>query len=551
MSAVSVTDVLLRELELERQRRAAAAHPAYLLDFVTCIDAKTGERFEFQLTEPCEKAGPEDPHEGCCWYWQRHQLDAWLGNDLNLVLKARQIGITWLAAGLGLWTALYQPGTRVLIVSINLEEAIKVVNRLWDMFESLPPHLRNGVQVLKPARGHRPSQHIEFKHKDGSVSAIIGLPSTKYAGHGETAALVILDEYARHEYARDTWKAVFSTADLGGKIVVVSTANGVSNEQTGEGNFYHHLWVNAEQYNIVTRFLPWNYHPGRDEAWYEGNAASLPSLDRAEQYPRDPEDAFINTGECWFDLEKLAWYTKEADREPLYRFEFEPVQRAGRTFAKKATKSRGDIRVYEEPKVGRSYAIGADVATGRGMDYSAAYVIDLETQAFVAEYHSKIDPDLYAEQLHFLGRWYNDARLAVEMGGGYGEPVVLSLRDGKQGRPTYPKLYRHTVQDRPDQPVQKNYGFPMNGKTRSQVINQLEAAIRERTLPYLHKELVSECRTFCKAKTNPSPRAQDGCNDDRVMAACITLEMFRLYGMKRQRRRAKRERLPEYPWLAA
>jgi len=36
------------------------------------------------------------------------------------------------------------------------------------------------------------------------------------------------------------------------------------------------------------------------------------------------------------------------------------------------------------------------------------------------------------------------------MGGGYGEPVIISLRDGRKGRPHYPKLYRHTIQDRPD-----------------------------------------------------------------------------------------------------
>ena len=70
-----------------------------------------------------------------------------MGCPLNLVLKARQIGITWLGAGYGLWKLLTKPGTRVLVVSINEDEAIKVVNRLWDMFQSLPEHLRFEAEV--------------------------------------------------------------------------------------------------------------------------------------------------------------------------------------------------------------------------------------------------------------------------------------------------------------------------------------------------------------------------------------------------------------------
>jgi hypothetical protein len=172
--------------------------------------------------------------------------------------------------------------------------------------------------------------------------------------------------------------------------------------------------------------------------------------------------------------------------------------------------------------------------------------------AIVAELHAKLDADEYAEQLHYLGRWYGTARIAVEMGGGFGEPVIISLRDGRKGRPHYPKLYRHTIGDRPDNHQLQNYGFPMNQKTRPQVINQIEQAIRERTIPALPRSLIMECRTFVRQKTLPSPRAQDGSNDDRVMAFGIALEMYRLYGTHERRYRAKTKRRrtgsASYPW---
>lgn len=521
-----------------KQRADAMEHPGGLLDHVQCIDPKTGERFSFTLNDP--EAG---------WFWQREVLDEWIKHPLSLVLKARQIGITWLAAGYALWKLLTMPGTRALVVSINEDEAIKVVNRIFDMFNSLPDHLRFEGEITKPTRGARPSTLIELTFPDGRISSVVGLPSTRRAGHGETATIVLLDEYARHEYARESWKATFPTADNGGQIVVISTANGVSNEQSGEGNYFHHLYVNSEAYGIHTQFLAWDRHPDRDENWYVTNARALPAADRAEQFPRSPEDAFVNTGECWFDLEALAWYSDHGILAEDTRMRF--VSKNDGRAADIAWMAGGCNRVYAKPDPLRSYAIGADVATGRGLDYSCAYVIDLSSMELAAECYGKLDADEFAEQLHYLGRWYGNARLAVEMGGGYGEPVVISLRDGRKGRPHYPRLYRHAIADRADMHQLKNYGFPMNTKTRPQVINQIEQAIRERAIKALTRSLIMELRTFVRMNTLPSPRALDGANDDRVMALGIALEMYRQYGTheKRNVRKQTRERKAHlYPW---
>jgi hypothetical protein len=542
--AVSAQELLLFHAERARrieERAAALRHPSGLLDHVSCVDSRTGETFSFTLA---------DEHAG--WYWQREVIDRWQARPLNLVLKARQLGITWLAVGYMLHKLLVHPGTRGLIVSINEDEAIKVVNRMFDMFNSLPEHLQFGAKITKPTRDARPSTLIEFTFPDGTISSAVGFPSTRRAGHGEVATLVLLDEFSRHEYAGDSWKAMFSTADHGGQIIVISTANGVSNEQTGEGNFFHHLFVNAEAYGIDVQFLPWSLHPQRDETWYANVARALPSHMRAEQYPRNPEDAFINTGECWFDLEALADYSENRVLEELGRARF--IANSDGAKAKlhwlKGDEGRGYIRVYAKPNPDATYAIGADVATGRGFDYSCAYVINLQTMSLVAELYGKLDADEYAEQLHYLGRWFNNARLAVEMGGGYGEPVIISLRDGRKGRPHYPRLYRHMLPDRPDMPEMSTYGFPMNTKSRPQVINQIEQAIRERSVPKLPRALIMECRTFIRRDTLPSPRAQEGANDDRVLAFGIALELYRQYGHHEHKatRRASQRGAYRYPW---
>lgn len=558
MSVVDQPEIDVDEAEYELRLRLlrrlkAAEHPAFFGHFVHCIDAKTGEEFDFDLLSADERDVIDDPGEPGGWYWHRDILDSWLEQTLSLELKARQIGITWLAALLALWMVLFRPGTRVLILSTNEEEAKKVITRIWGMFKSAPKWMTDHVAVTKPARGGNPSQEIEFTEEgSGKRASIIALPATETAGHGETAALVILDEYSRQEHARSIWKGTFPVIDGGGRIVVISTANGVSNELTGEGNYFHYLWVNALTMGIKARFLGWFRHPNRDEEWYAVKAAALPPTDRAEQYPRTPEDAFINTGQCWFSLEKLNAYQQRWRDAPqkIERLRFVETHLR----AKKVWTDQGEWRIIRQPVEGHRYAIAADSATGRGTDYSSAHVIDLETAEWVGEFHAKLGADEFATNLYYAGRWYNDALIAVENQGGYGDAVIIPLRDGSKGRRPYRSLYRHrSTEESPDDRERIDYGYPMKSDTRPLVINQLEQWIREESLPWITPELDGELRTFSVAKSTPSPRAQDGCNDDRVLSAAISLEMYRQFGRRLRAPRPRKKanwRQAMYPWEA-
>jgi Terminase large subunit, T4likevirus-type, N-terminal len=521
-------DVLDQVARLVKEVKAAQADPAEFLRHTKAIDPKTGEEFYFHFDKG--------------WEWQREELSSYRDSQMVVRLKARQLGVSWLGIGYCLWKCLMLPGTRTLCVSINEVEAQKLVNRAWDLWESLPKHLRMDAKVIKPTK-HRPSTRIEWEFPGGEVSALIAMPSTPKAGHGETAAVAFLDEFARHQYAGESWKAFVPTIADGGQIIVVSTANGYGNE-------YYNLWMSAEERDIDARFLGADFHPGRDKAWFERMRKRLSPADMAEQYPLNAAEAFLGTSGCWFDVDALGRYAEKL-RETEYRFNFIPDESGAK--AVMAKRSDGWIGVYDKPDKTREYAVYADVATGRGLDFTAAYVIDLSNMNIVCEMHGKIDPDLTAEQLHFLGRWYNTARLAVEMGGGYGEAVVIPLRDGKRGRRPYPKLYRHVQDDRPDYKQNITYGFPVTSKTRPLLVSGLERAIREQSIPHIPMQAILECKTFVRHDTLPSPRAADGTHDDRVMALAGALEMFRRYGdhpldMRRSRRREKRGYVPEYAW---
>lgn len=549
-------DLARRELaRRELVRRSCAKHPGLFLQHVSMPDEREADVFRFRFApeqttvwETGQRRQIRGDEEGLWladqlltpayykaqgltgWEWQGDLLDFWELHNRTLDLKARQIGVTWLRAGRGLWRALYRPGSNFLVYRQKEDDAAKIVKRMWAMLQSVPPWMWNGASVMVPARGGDPSTLIELGSVGRRRSTIRGMASAAAAGHGETAAEAMADEFAhvQADLAPKIIKAAGPAVGKTGSFGAVSTANGRSDEE-GNGNYFHYLWVNGKEMGFHRVFHPWWMHPDRDQDWYDNDpeVLSLRWFEKAEQYPANAHEAFTLTNRVWFDRDALRWYAENAVRKPLYGFEFEKVQ-ADR--ARVRRDPEGLISLYEPPVAEGRYAVGADVATGRGKDYSAAYVVNLQTMGLVAELHAKVDPDRYAYQLHYLGRLYNTALIAVEMGGGYGEPVLLNLRDGKDGRPAYPRLYRHTERDRPDTPLRKTYGFPMTQKTRPQIVSTTEKALREKSIPWLTDGLLFELENFVAHEHGTSPRAAEGLNDDRVMAFAITLELYRQFG---------------------
>lgn len=517
-----------RITQLLGEVRAAQAHPADWLRHTKAVDPKTGEEFFF--------------HFDGGWEWQNEELSAYIEDQVTLRLKARQLGVSWLGIGYCEWKCLTFPGTRALCVSTNQEEAVKLVNRAWDLWENSPEHLRFDAKVLKPHTG-RPSTRIEWEFPDGRISTLLAMPSSPRAGHGETGSIVFLDEFSRHPYDAESWKAFIPVIADGGQLLVVSTANGYGNE-------FYDLWSNGDERGISTRFLGADLHPDRDEKWFALMRKRLTAADMSEQYPLNAAEAFLGTAGCHFEVESLDYYAKRT-REPRYRMQFRADENGMRAVVHK--RKDGWIEVWDPPEPEHNYALYIDAATGRGRDFTCGYVLDLADMNICAEMHGKIDADLCAEQAHFLGRWYNTARVAVELGGGFGDAIIIGLRDGKKGRKPYPKLYRHVQDDRPDYKQNLTYGFPITTKTRPLIINQLEQAIRERTLPHLPHRTILECKTFVRRDTLPSPRAAEGTNDDRVMALCGGLEMFRRFGLhphdaRSLRRSRRQEYVADYEW---
>lgn len=559
--------VLLAVRELER-RRALTDLP-FLISHMVGIDQRDGTRFTFGHVR--EALGPGEVWlEGNklkardhTWRWQRYVIDRLLEDQRLMFLKGRQIGVTWVALAVDVAEALTMPDTASLLYRQNEAEAVDNVRRWFTLYQSLPEHLKMGTSVLKPDMGRTPrpsADGVVIQFPDGRLSEIIPMSSAKASGHGRSVRRINLDEAAYIDLLAEI-RAATEPAAGRAKINPVSTANGRSNPETGEGNEFHRVWTDADNgYHKI--FLPYDLHPDRDEDWYATapEVRSLKMHQRQAQFPRDEHEAFALSDRGYFEAEDLAHY-RNSVRQPRYRMDFvdatdrSKLARGPKAVVRKwelqahqpeANSPAGLLKVFEEPEPGHRYAIGADPATGRGADKSAAYVIDLSSQAFVAEFHGRLDEDLFAAQLHYLGRMYGRdvpadpkdpetspgfSKLAVELGGGYGNAVIAALRDRTSGRPSYGNLYRHVLDNRGDRPIAKPWGFPMNMATRPKTLGQLDQAIRERTLPWVTDSLLHEMENFIEHDHGTTPRARDGSHDDLVMAAAISLELYRLYGM--------------------
>jgi hypothetical protein len=513
-------------------------------------DSRGGDLFQFATLTEEEAEELEMPFIGhehpvppgetvrgeTSWLWQRDYINTVSENPFSVTLKARQLGVSWIWDGLILWDMVMFPGIDDLIYSIKEDDAIEQVNRVWDMWLSLPDWFKAlaRLKVIKPYGDARPTARIELEHPDGRLSTVTGMPATKKAGHSRVARRVLFDEMAHQEFAYEIWKAITPAAgDMGGNIGGVSTANGMG----GHGEMFYNVYSGAggvDYPNVKKIFLPWACHPDRTQEWYDG--LNLDRASKAEQYPEDEEEAFLLTGNPYFDMESLAYYARVVNVKPEVCGEF--VTFANNLASARFTPIAGGgapIEIYRRPIPGHKYAIGVDTATGEGTDFTVGAVIDLSDGAPCAELRIKDGDRDAARQLHFLGSWYRGpdkipALIGIEDQGGYGKVLIAYLRDGIEGRKAYMNLYRHREYDDRKKKLKSKLGFPMNLSTRPKVVAELGQWANKRLFPWVTVTFRKEARTFVRQDTRPSPRAAEGNNDDVIMAWGIALELYSGYG---------------------
>jgi hypothetical protein len=223
------------------------------------------------------------------WAGQRQALATMEQERLIVFLKARQLGISWLACGFALWLCTTFAGQTVLVYSQGQLEANELIRRTSFLYDhhalqsQLPPLIRDNTGMLEWSNGSR----------------MLSLAATRRAGRSFTGALVILDEWAFMQWGGETLAAVKPTIDAGGKLFIISSAD-------GNGTPYHQHWLSAKSgaNGYVPLFLPWQARPDRGSDWRDDKLAESGG-DTAtifREYPANDIEAFTHASGLVYDV---------------------------------------------------------------------------------------------------------------------------------------------------------------------------------------------------------------------------------------------------------
>jgi hypothetical protein len=436
---------------------------------------------------------------------QRETVRIWLSDESSIVLKARQIGFSTLAAVLSLWLTMFYRDRYIIMLSRTERDAKNLLAKSKYAYRFLPDWMK--------VRGPVVTSNQEMMSMSNE-SNITSLPSTSPA-RGESAFLIIGDELAFMPNADEAYASIEPAVDVGGRLILLSTAN-------GEGNLFHKLWTGCKGWGNGTNrytgiFYDWRAGD-RDDAWYAAKAAELPEWQMAQEYPDNPDDAFLKSGRPVFNLQKL----RELELLPptargyLRRFPDQPIE---------FVEDGGVLRVWKLPNAGdrkkreprHRYSMGVDVAEGlEHGDFSSIHVIDANTREVVAHWHGHIDPDLLgSDVVPLLGRWYNDA-LAIVEANNHGLTTLTALQ-----RSRYSPIYRRKRLANRQKATTEVMGWATTAVSKPLAIDELAKELRDGGIALYDQETVAELRTFVRegdGKMHGSP------HDDRVMSLAIAVQ---------------------------
>ena len=474
-----------------------------------------------------------------------HQIQTQGRQKPYFILKGRQQGFTTLVTAIMLSYCIVRRNFSGFIVADRGDNTKSIFNdKAKSMYNSLPTR-------LQPTEKFNSSRELYFDKLNSSLRVAT---ASSNIGRSRTLSFIHYSEVAFYKCPlADLQKSIAEAATKDALCIYETTANGFNEARTlwesGACINLFYEWYKSKEYTsndyealntndtwLKSRLLALEKR-GLDKgqlAWYAKKYHSY--IDKSairQEYPISPEEAFVTSGECVFDTEKISNYLAGYDIRSkrgyfTYKLTPQPIFSAGGelvsyknvitniSFVESKT---GYISIVEEPfarKQGcitffRPYVIGADTA-GSGEDYFTAKVLDNTSGKCVATLHIKnIDEDLFAHQLYCLGTYYHTALIGVEINYS-AHPVRVLCELG------YKNLY--TRKQAGGSITQEAYGFLTTALTRPLIISNLVSLMREKIELETDRQTLLEMTTFVK-KPNCRPSALEGSHDDLVMASAI------------------------------
>ncbi len=512
-------------------------NPCIAMDYIeSCLKIKTksGTVVPFRLNDAQRKL----------YAVAKRQQDA--GKPVRLIiLKARQLGFSTLTEGLIFHACATRRNVNALIVA-HREDATANLFRMSKLFyDELPAPVKPMLRASNAQElvFENPSKlRSEREARPGLRSRIrCATAGGRGIGRSDTLQCVHLSEYAFWPDGADGKASTLAgilqaVPSLPGTMVVIeSTANGFEDFKerwdaavAGENDFepVFFAWFENPDYSMpVVPGTEWTPEERDLKAAYRLTDEQLQwrrwcianncggSLDMFRQeYPASPGEAFLHSGTGVFDNEQIVL---RLERLPG------PAGRGEFTNGEWTESETGAITLYEMPEEGVPYVLGGDTA-GEGSDYFTAIVINNVSGRIAAKLRQKYSEPEYVRQIYALGRFYNDALVAIETN--FSTYPVMKLAEME-----YPNQYSREREDTYTRQMRKSYGFRTDRQSRPRAIANLVEVFSSHPEWFTDRELLEEMLTFCYNEDH-RPEALAGKHDDLVMGAAIT------YAVRHQQR---------------
>lgn len=344
------------------------------------------------------------------WPEQTRSLEVIDRERLVVVLKARQLGMSWLCLGYILWSMIFKPIAKPLVFSRTEEDAMYLLGdeRLRGMHKQLPDWIKQIMEATSVGDASR-----TWELTNGSVAH--AFPPNR--GDSYTGTVALADEFdiLTTKEQSQLLRSVKPTVDAGAKFIMLSRVDKQNTDSVFKKTF---VGAEAGKNGWTPVFLSCFARPDRDEAWYarqeqEAQSFESPEDYLHEQYPRTAAEALAPKS-----LDKripVRWLNQcHVPMEPLDDYDGPAL---------------GGLEVYRVPEPGHRYTVAGDPAEGNpSSDDSALTVLDALTGEECAVLAGKFQPAVFAEYLDQIGQWYNHAAVLVERNN-HGHAVILWLQE--------------------------------------------------------------------------------------------------------------------------
>ena len=207
-----------------------------------------------------------------------------------------------------------------------------------------------------------------------------------------------------------------------------------------------------------------------------------------QEFPISWEESFIASDNPSFEKDEID-IAEKGVRDP--RFKAQLIRQPN---GRVEMSGRGCFKLWELPKQGHEYYLGADAARGTlHGDFAAATVWNGTTGEQAASFQERASVDEFADMLDKLGRFFNNAMMTPETSCNLGNVVMQRLmKDYK-----YPKWYRWQGRDdrlRPGTSSRPSIGFETTSRTRHMLMHHFRISLRDGDCVPHDAEFVSQMK---------------------------------------------------------